>query len=278
MTLLNHAAPRTQEKRPTILDTLNTYTRVQQVSLHTDPLMWCNGGMVEQHVQQFPHLTYMTRQHLTVSVTSASPERLFSSVGLVKSDLWGRLLDTITIPSLTHTCHCHWHPPAYRSWIVSQLIKHLMSLQDHTRPSVQAEVDLCTSRKYTINKNPYRLPVQNQVSKHILSDICHRRKTHFSNLKSMISNCPSQNTFEICSRDQSKRILTVCSRKIIGCIQGGKKHPIPRNFIWDLEQLRLSRTVDIPYNLFDLRGLVVIHHSPSGYLYTFTVYSEYMHL
>ncbi len=26
--------------------------------------------------------------------TSSSPERLFSSVGLVKSDLWGRILDT----------------------------------------------------------------------------------------------------------------------------------------------------------------------------------------
>ena len=24
----------------------------------------------------------------------------------------------LTIVSLTHTCHCHWHPPAYRSWVV----------------------------------------------------------------------------------------------------------------------------------------------------------------
>ena len=51
MTFLNHAAPRTQEQRPTILDTLNAYTRVQQVPLDTDPLMWW-----KQHVQEFPRL------------------------------------------------------------------------------------------------------------------------------------------------------------------------------------------------------------------------------
>ena len=71
---------------------LNDYTRVQQVPLDTDPLMWW-----KQHVQEFPHLTRMTRQHLTVPATSASPERLFSSVGLVKSDLRGSLLDTTLI-------------------------------------------------------------------------------------------------------------------------------------------------------------------------------------
>jgi hypothetical protein len=39
----------------------------------------------------------MASHHLTVPATSASPERLFSSVGLVKSDLWGNLLDTTLI-------------------------------------------------------------------------------------------------------------------------------------------------------------------------------------
>ena len=134
MTLLFHAAPLTQEKRPTILDalnravargdklftgagkenldmmftkliihedlSLNTYTRVQQVPLDTDPLMWWK-----------------------------QPESLFSSVGLVKSDLRDSLqhpelnlkeinrndthtlthrdIHTLTIASLTHTCHCH---------------------------------------------------------------------------------------------------------------------------------------------------------------------------
>ena len=54
---------------------LNAYTRVQQVPLDTDPLMWW-----KQHVQEFTHLARMVRQHLTVPATSASPERLFSSV------------------------------------------------------------------------------------------------------------------------------------------------------------------------------------------------------
>ena len=39
----------------------------------------------------------MTRKYLAVLATSVSPERLFSSVGLVKSDLWGSLLDTTLI-------------------------------------------------------------------------------------------------------------------------------------------------------------------------------------
>jgi hypothetical protein len=52
---------------------------------------------VEQHVQEFPRLARMARQHLAVPATSASPERLFSSVGFVKSDLWDRLLDRTLI-------------------------------------------------------------------------------------------------------------------------------------------------------------------------------------
>ncbi len=71
---------------------LNAYTRVQQVPLDTDPLMWW-----KQHVQEFPRLPRMVRQHLAVPATSASPKRLFSSVGIVKSDLRGRLLDNTLI-------------------------------------------------------------------------------------------------------------------------------------------------------------------------------------
>ena len=71
---------------------LNAYMRVQQVVNDTDPLMWW-----KQHQQEFPRLVRLARQYLTVSASSESPERLFSSVGLVKSDLWGRLLDTILI-------------------------------------------------------------------------------------------------------------------------------------------------------------------------------------
>jgi hypothetical protein len=70
----------------------NAYTRVHQVPLDTDPLMWW-----KQHVQEFPRLARMARQYLPVSTTSASPERLFSSAGLVKSDMRGRLLDTTLI-------------------------------------------------------------------------------------------------------------------------------------------------------------------------------------
>jgi hypothetical protein len=71
---------------------LNAYMRVQQVAKDTDPLMWW-----KQHQQEFPRLARMTRQYLAVPASSSSPERLFSSVGLVKSDLWGSLLDTTLI-------------------------------------------------------------------------------------------------------------------------------------------------------------------------------------
>ena len=60
---------------------LNAYMRVQQVTKDTDPLMWW-----KQHQQEFPRLARMTRQYLTVTASSSSPERLFSSVGFVKSD------------------------------------------------------------------------------------------------------------------------------------------------------------------------------------------------
>ena len=71
---------------------LNAYMRVQQVANDTDPLMWW-----KQHQQEFPRLSHMARQYLSVPASSASPERLFSSVGLVKSDLWGSLLDSTLI-------------------------------------------------------------------------------------------------------------------------------------------------------------------------------------
>jgi len=71
---------------------LNAYMRMQQVANDTDPLMWWT-----QHLEEFPRLARMARQYLAVPASSASPERLFSSVGLVKSDLRGRLLDTTLI-------------------------------------------------------------------------------------------------------------------------------------------------------------------------------------
>ncbi len=71
---------------------LNACMRMKQVAKDTDPLMWC-----KQHQQEFPRLTRMTSQYLAVVASSSSPERLFSSVGLVKSDLRGSLLDTTLI-------------------------------------------------------------------------------------------------------------------------------------------------------------------------------------
>ena len=71
---------------------LQTYMQVQQVSNDTDPLMWW-----KQHQQEFPDLPRMARQYLAVPATSASPERFFSRVGLVQTDLRGSLLDTTMI-------------------------------------------------------------------------------------------------------------------------------------------------------------------------------------
>jgi hypothetical protein len=86
--------------------------------LHQECKTWSSthamGGMLQQECKvrwssthamgdslmtmpQFPRLTRMARQYLTVPASSASPERLFSSVGLVKSDLRGRLLNTTLI-------------------------------------------------------------------------------------------------------------------------------------------------------------------------------------
>jgi hypothetical protein len=52
----------------------------------------CHGWHVAAGMQD-----EVVRQYLTVPASSASPERLFSSVGIVKSDFRGRLLDTTLI-------------------------------------------------------------------------------------------------------------------------------------------------------------------------------------
>jgi hypothetical protein len=68
---------------------LQAYMQVQQVPTDTDPLMWW-----KQHQQEFPDLARRARQYPAVPATSASPERFFSRVGLVQTDLRGSLLDT----------------------------------------------------------------------------------------------------------------------------------------------------------------------------------------
>jgi hypothetical protein len=71
---------------------LQAHMQVQHVSNDTDPLMWW-----KQYQEEFPDLSRMTRQYLTVPATSDSPERFFSRVGLVQNDLSGRFLDTTMI-------------------------------------------------------------------------------------------------------------------------------------------------------------------------------------
>ena len=78
---------------------LQAYMEVQLVPNDTDPLMWW-----KQYQQELPDLSRMVRQYLTVPATSASPERFFSRVGLVQTDLCGSLLDT-TMIVLTYTKH-----------------------------------------------------------------------------------------------------------------------------------------------------------------------------
>jgi len=93
-------------------DQFQEHIQVQQVPNDTDPLMWW-----KQHQEEFSDLTRMDRQYLTVPVTSVSPERFFSRVGLVKSlvqtDLRGSLLDTTKQAEInkedTHTPHTQTH-------------------------------------------------------------------------------------------------------------------------------------------------------------------------
>ncbi len=88
---------------------LQAYMQVQEVPNDTDPLMWW-----KQHPQEFPDLTRMARQYLTVPTTSASPESFFSRVGLVQTDLHGRLLDTTMIDLMwANQAHTHTDTPIH---------------------------------------------------------------------------------------------------------------------------------------------------------------------
>jgi len=57
---------------------------------HWDPRLFDPSSEL---LQEFPRLTRMTRQYLAVPASSASPERLFSSVGLVVGSSPGHHLD-----------------------------------------------------------------------------------------------------------------------------------------------------------------------------------------
>ena len=80
-----------QKKTVSAEEELFAYLRVEEISFSKDLLSWW-----KEHADEFPRLARMARQYLSVPATSASVERLFSSVGLVKSDLRGYLLDSTT--------------------------------------------------------------------------------------------------------------------------------------------------------------------------------------
>ena len=68
------------------------YLRIPQINGSEDALQWW-----KDNESKFRNLARMARQYLTVPASSASVERLFSSVGLVKSDLREKLLDKTTV-------------------------------------------------------------------------------------------------------------------------------------------------------------------------------------
>jgi hypothetical protein len=114
------------------------YMQVQQIPNDTDPLMWW-----KQYQQVFPDLTRMVRQYpgdLEVPDTSVSPVRFFSRLGLVQTDLSGRLLDTTMIDHLgrdqqrghTHTPHTHTH-----------------TTYSLTPPYICTSLKLCLAHQYT---------------------------------------------------------------------------------------------------------------------------------
>lgn len=75
-----------------IEEEFQSYLRVPAIDAEDNVLKWW-----QQHEGRFPRLAKMARQYLAVPASSASVERLFSSVGLVKSDLREKLLDSTTI-------------------------------------------------------------------------------------------------------------------------------------------------------------------------------------
>jgi hypothetical protein len=109
------------------------------VSNYTDLLRWWNQTHLE-----FPDLVRMTRLYLTVPATSefVSPERIFSRVGLVKTDfsVWehsghhhdwsGSDSDVGKTSTLNHTFHLLTHPYVYKAslYLTHQYIRITVTL------------------------------------------------------------------------------------------------------------------------------------------------------
>ncbi len=101
---------------------LQAYMQVQQVPNDTDPLMWW-----QQH-QESPDLTRMVRQYLSVPATCVAPERFLSRVGLVQTDLCGRLLDTTMIDLMWAKNAPYSQPSLHRKEIFGYLKLYLEDL------------------------------------------------------------------------------------------------------------------------------------------------------
>ena len=71
---------------------MDRYLKEQAADTKIGALQWW-----KVNESRFPRVALMARQYLGVPATSASPERLFSSVGLVKTDICGSLLDSTII-------------------------------------------------------------------------------------------------------------------------------------------------------------------------------------
>jgi len=66
---------------PSVEDEYKAYDLVPQIQSHDDPLKWW-----KENEKFFPRIASMAREYLAVPASSASVERFFSSVGLVKAD------------------------------------------------------------------------------------------------------------------------------------------------------------------------------------------------
>ncbi len=143
---------------------LQTYIQVQQVPNDTDPLMWW-----KQYHQEFPDLSRMTRQYLTVPDTSTSPERFFSRVGLVQTDLCGSVLNTTMIDLMwdkqsplimfqemikrIHTHHTHTHTTYSLTDLPIHIHFPLCLTQQYIRTLVRSTVKLDTPHTWSYLTN-----------------------------------------------------------------------------------------------------------------------------
>ena len=81
--------PSEPTSEPAVLNEAEKYLALQPASHDSDLLQWW-----AEHKSDFPHLSRMARQFLSVPATSASAERVFSLAGRIFSDLTQNQNDT----------------------------------------------------------------------------------------------------------------------------------------------------------------------------------------